>query len=70
MKKSIRMMVSLLVIVVMMSSFAVIAHGQDPVEPEKGVELNMVLLPKFLGILVFDQANEGAMEAHAELENP
>jgi len=30
----------------------------------------MVLLPKFLGILVFDQANEGAQEAHAELENP
>ena len=30
----------------------------------------MVLLPKFLGILVFDQANDGAQEAHAELENP
>jgi rhamnose transport system substrate-binding protein len=30
----------------------------------------MVLLPKFLGILVFDQANEGAQEAHAELGNP
>lgn len=30
----------------------------------------MVLLPKFLGILVFDQANEGAQEAHAELSNP
>ena len=30
----------------------------------------MVLLPKFLGILVFDQAHEGAQEAHAELENP
>ena len=29
----------------------------------------MVLLPKFLGILVFDQANDGAMEAHAELGN-
>ncbi len=29
----------------------------------------MVLLPKFLGILVFDQANNGAKEAHAELEN-
>jgi len=36
---------------------------------EKGKELNMVLLPKFLGILVFDQANNGAKEAHAELEN-
>ena len=30
----------------------------------------MVLLPKFLGILPFDQANQGAQEAHAELENP
>ena len=30
----------------------------------------MVLLPKFLGILVFDQANAGAEEAAAELENP
>ena len=29
----------------------------------------MVLLPKFLGILPFDQANKGAEEAHAELEN-
>lgn len=37
---------------------------------EGGMETNMVLLPKFLGILVFDQANEGAREAHAELGNP
>ena len=29
----------------------------------------MVLLPKFLGILPFDQANRGAQEAHKELEN-
>ncbi len=35
-----------------------------------GTEVDMVLLPKFLGILVFDQANEGAQEAHAELANP
>lgn len=37
---------------------------------EPGKEVNMVLLPKFLGILVFDQANEGAQEAHKELGNP
>ncbi len=37
---------------------------------EKGLEADMVLLPKFLGILPFDQANAGAQEAHAELENP
>ena len=30
----------------------------------------MVLMPKFLGIMVFDQANTGAQEAHAELQNP
>jgi rhamnose transport system substrate-binding protein len=35
-----------------------------------GESVDMVLLPKFLGILVFDQANEGAQEAHAELGNP
>jgi rhamnose transport system substrate-binding protein len=42
----------------------------DTIVPEKGMEANMVLLPKFLGILPFDQANKGAQEAHAELENP
>ncbi|MGI9488618.1 MAG: rhamnose ABC transporter substrate-binding protein [Geminicoccaceae bacterium] len=42
----------------------------DTIVPEKGKEADMVLLPKFLGILPFDQANKGAEEAHAELENP
>ena len=37
---------------------------------DKGKDVDMVLLPKFLGILVFDQANEGAQEAHRELGNP
>ena len=40
------------------------------INAEKGKKADMVLLPKFLGILVFDQANEGAQEAHKELENP
>jgi len=31
---------------------------------------SMVLLPKFLGIAVFDQAHKGAEEAAAELKNP
>ncbi|MBP7690001.1 MAG: substrate-binding domain-containing protein, partial [Thermoflexales bacterium] len=35
-----------------------------------GQAMKMVLLPKFLGIAVFDQANTGAQEAHAELKNP
>ncbi len=46
-------------------------HAQgDTIELEKGMSADMVLLPKFLGILVFDQANEGAQEAHVELGNP
>jgi len=37
---------------------------------EKGKAVKMVLLPKFLGIAVFDQAHEGAEEAAKELQNP
>jgi rhamnose transport system substrate-binding protein len=53
--------------------------GPQPEEPaaagevvvaEPGQAAKLVLLPKFLGILVFDQANVGAEEAAAELENP
>ncbi len=32
-------------------------------------DASMILLPKFLGIAVFDQANQGAQEAHKELGN-
>lgn len=42
----------------------------DAVKAETGKSLNMVLLPKFLGILPFDQAHQGAMEAAKELQNP
>jgi rhamnose transport system substrate-binding protein len=35
-----------------------------------GQAVKMILLPKFLGIAVFDQANEGAQEAAKELQNP
>ncbi|MDX1523707.1 MAG: sugar ABC transporter substrate-binding protein, partial [Anaerolineae bacterium] len=51
----------------------VVEEEAAPSEAEEAMddgELNMVLLPKFLGILVFDQANQGAMEANAELGNP
>lgn len=41
----------------------------DAIKLEASKTTNMVLLPKFLGILVFDQANEGAQEAHKELGN-
>jgi rhamnose transport system substrate-binding protein len=37
---------------------------------EPGQAVKMMLLPKFLGILPFDQAHQGALEAHEELENP
>ena len=44
------------------------AHAQ--VMAVKGMEADLVLLPKFIGILVFDQAHDGAREAHEELGNP
>ena len=43
------------------------APAGDAVEFETGLEFTSVLLPKFTGIAVFDQANEGAQEAAAEL---
>ena len=43
--------------------------AQDAAMAEPGGEVNVMLLPKFLGILPFDQANQGAQEAHAELGN-
>lgn len=52
----------------LMMSATSLANAQTALEG--GQEVDMVLLPKFLGILVFDQANEGAQEAHAELGNP
>ncbi len=45
------------------------AANAETIMAEKGGAANMVLLPKFLGILPFDQANRGAEEAHAELGN-
>ena len=44
------------------------AQAFAQVEPGKAV--GMVLLPKFLGISVFDQAHNGAEEAAKELKNP
>jgi rhamnose transport system substrate-binding protein len=47
-----------------------VSHGafaQTKIEPGKAVD--MVLLPKFLGILPFDQAHQGAKEAEKELGN-
>ena len=47
------------------------ALAQTPVAGVKtGLDVKMMLLPKFLGILPFDQANQGAQEAAKELGNP
>ena len=43
------------------------AAGGEAVTLEPGLDFNAVLLPKFTGIAVFDQANQGAQEAAAEL---
>lgn len=41
----------------------------EPIVAEPGQNMDMLLLPKALGNAVFDQAHEGAMEAHEELQN-
>ncbi len=41
----------------------------DAMMAKPGQAVNMVLMPKFLGILPFDQANRGAQEASKELGN-
>jgi rhamnose transport system substrate-binding protein len=46
------------------------AEAAAAVAATPGQAVSMVLLPKFLGILPFDQAHQGALEAAAELENP
>lgn len=65
-----RMKLPLLLTVFALLLSPMVVMAQDAVEAEPGQEIDLVLLPKFLGILVFDEANQGAMEAHAELENP
>lgn len=61
-----------LVLLILASLLAMtsVAVAQDAVVAEPGQEVRMLLLPKFLGILVFDEANQGAREAAAELGNP
>lgn len=43
------------------------AAAGEAVEFETGLDFDSILLPKFTGIAVFDQANQGAQEAAAEL---
>ncbi|NOZ72087.1 MAG: substrate-binding domain-containing protein, partial [Chloroflexi bacterium] len=46
------------------------APSGEVIKAVPGQAVKMILMPKFLGILVFDQAHEGAAEAAAELQNP
>ena len=57
-------------IAAMMAAGLAAPAAAETIMAEKGQSVDLTLLPKFLGILVFDQAHEGAEEAHAELENP
>jgi len=62
------------VLVAFALAVAACAPGASPsptpeATPIAGASLKMMLLPKFLGILPFDQANKGAKEAEAELKN-
>jgi len=58
-----------LIIAVLALSWTMGVFAQEVVVAEPGQEVDMVLMPKFLGILVFDQAHDGAVEAHEELGN-
>jgi rhamnose transport system substrate-binding protein len=48
---------------------ALVTGAANAAEVTPGKALDMVLLPKFLGILPFDQAHKGALEAEKELGN-
>ena len=67
MKKS---LIALLAAGAAVLSFGMVSAQDAAVTPEPGKSVNMILLPKFLGIAVFDQAHQGAEEAAAELQNP
>jgi rhamnose transport system substrate-binding protein len=57
----------------LLANLGAVALAQTPttaVTATPGQPVKMMLLPKFLGILPFDQANQGAQEAAAELQNP
>jgi len=54
---------------VMEEAEEVVEEVEEVVEEAVDEGVDMVLLPKFMGNLVFDEANQGAEEAHAELGN-
>lgn len=60
----------LVLVGILLGSFSASLAQDEVIKATPGEEVNMILLPKGLGNAVFDQAHEGAMEAHEELENP
>jgi rhamnose transport system substrate-binding protein len=72
-----RMLSGVLCAGLLVANMGVAALAQTPVaspaaggvvEATPGQDVKMMLLPKFLGIIVFDQANQGAQEAAEELQ--
>jgi rhamnose transport system substrate-binding protein len=66
-----KVLTSLVLIALLLAPIlAVNAQDGEPIEAIPGQEVDMILLPKDPGNPVFVEANNGAMEAHEELENP
>ncbi len=71
--KNRRLMAGLMFAALLVVNLGAVAVAQTPtnaIVATPGQDAKMMLLPKFLGILPFDQANQGAEEAAAELQNP
>ncbi len=67
MKKNLLVLIAVLALVL---SVGLVSAQDTAVTATPGKSVNIVLLPKFLGVAVFDQAHQGALEAQAELQNP
>jgi rhamnose transport system substrate-binding protein len=70
-------MTGVIIAALLVTSMGAAVRAQDAspspsaaVHATPGQAVKMMLLPKFLGILPFDQAHQGAEEAAKELENP
>jgi rhamnose transport system substrate-binding protein len=63
-------MKKLLLTTAALAMLALLPQGAFAGDIAPGKDVKMVLLPKFLGIVPFDQAHQGALEAEKELKNP
>ena len=68
MLKNSKVVVRLIVVALLVFAGCGVAAAQIKAVPGKA--LTMLMLPKFLGNAVFDQAHQGALEAATELQNP